>query len=250
MAQPPPPPNQPEPDALRRWKAWHLILAAGIALLLGIGLGSMGSGATDGENTASPDVDELEQEVERLQHEVDDRDRALAEAAEQIEEEAGEDTNDDQDSDGTAEDANGGDEDANDPLAIGETGMIGDYEVTVTDFTADDTDAVLAANQFNEDPGNGQYGTVTFDATYTGDSDGMPGFDLSAALVIDGVQHGDTDCDAVVEDDALNAATLENGGTAEGLAFCFDHPGLNDTAEMFFDETMSFDDARVYWEVD
>lgn len=252
MTQPPPPPasSSEQEDASRRWKTWQLAITTGMALIVGLVLGGVGSDGTDEGSTASEDASELEDEIERLQTEIDERDQALAEAAERAEERFEGNEDEAQASDATADNAEGSEEDASSSLAIGETGMIGDYEVSVTDFTADDTAAVLAANEFNDDPENGVYATVTFDATYTGDGDGMPGFDLSAALVIDGVQHGDTGCGAVVEDDAINAPTLEDGGTAEGLAFCFDHPGLNETAELFFEETLSFDDARIYWDVD
>lgn len=251
MTQPPPPPaGSSEQTPGGRWKTWHLAAAAGLALIVGIGLGGVGGDDADGGATAAGDSRELQEEIERLQGEIDERDQALAEAAERAEsasdgEEAGS-----PEPDASTDDDVGADQSDRGTLALGETGVIGDYEVTVTDFTADDTEAVLAANQFNEDPENGLYGTVTFDATYTGEGEGMPGFDLSAALVIDGVQHGDTDCDAVVENDAMNAPTLENGGTAAGQVFCFDHPGLNDSAALFFDETMSFDDTRVYWQID
>ncbi len=134
-------------------------------------------------------------------------------------------------------------------LAIGTTAELGDYEVTVTEFVEDATERVLGDNQFNEDPENGFYATVTFDATYVGDEEGMPGFDLSAKLVIDGVQHADHECGATVEGGGMDAPTLEHGGTATDITFCFDHPGLNEGARLFFEELISFDGDRVYWSV-
>jgi len=134
-------------------------------------------------------------------------------------------------------------------LAIGTTAELGDYEVTVTEFVEDATERVLGDNQFNEPPDNGLYATVTFDATYLGDEEGMPGFDLAAKLVIDGVQHADSECGASLEGGGMDAPTLENGGTATDITFCFDHPGLNDESRLFFEELMSFDGERVYWAV-
>lgn len=134
-------------------------------------------------------------------------------------------------------------------LAIGTTAELGDYEVTVTEFVEDATERVLGDNQFNEDPSNGLYATVTFDATYLGDEEGMPGFDLAAKLVIDGVQHSDSECGATVEGGGMEAPTLEQGGTATDVTFCFDHPGLNEGARFFFEELMSFDDERAYWAI-
>lgn len=152
MTQPPPPPasSSEQVDASRRWKTWQLATAAGMALIVGLLLGGVGSDDTDEGSTASDDASELEDEIERLQTEIDERDQALAEAAERAEEGSEGSEDDAQGSDATADEAEGSEEDASSSLAIGETGVIGDYEVTVTDLTADDTEAVLAANEFNE----------------------------------------------------------------------------------------------------
>ena len=136
-----------------------------------------------------------------------------------------------------------------DDLPIGETASLGDFEVTVTEFVADATERVLGDNEFNEPPSKGQYATVTFDATYVGDEEGNPGFDLTAAVVVDGVQHKDFECGATVEGGGMDAPTLEKGGTASGITFCFDYPGLNDGARLFFEELLSFSPERVYWNV-
>lgn len=145
-----------------------------------------------------------------------------------------------------ADDAAGDD----DALAIGETGTVGDYEVTVTAFVADATEEVLAFNEFNDPPGNGVYATMTFDVVYLGEGEGNPGMDLTGKLVIDAVQHADFECLAVVENDAVvQAPTLEQGGQASDLAFCFDHPGVDDDTRFFMEETISLDDERAYWAV-
>lgn len=145
-----------------------------------------------------------------------------------------------------ADDAAGDD----DALAIGETGTVGDYEVTVTAFVADATEEVLAFNEFNDPPGNGVYATMTFDVVYLGEGEGNPGMDLTGKLVIDAVQHADFECLAVVENDAVvEAPTLEQGGQASDLAFCFDHPGVDDDTRFFMEETISLDDERAYWAV-
>ena len=145
-----------------------------------------------------------------------------------------------------ADDAAGDD----DALAIGETGTVGDYEVTVTAFVADATEEVLAFNEFNDPPGNGVYATMTFDVVYLGEGESNPGMDLTAKLVIDAVQHADFECLAVVENDAVvEAPTLEQGGQASDLAFCFDHPGVDDDTRFFMEETISLDDERAYWAV-
>lgn len=50
---------------------------------------------------------------------------------------------------------------------IGDTVVVGDWEVTVTDVQKDAGAAVAKANQFN-DPAKGQYVLVTYEASYTG----------------------------------------------------------------------------------
>ncbi len=179
--------------------------------------------------TAEPDFDDAE--------EVDE-----AEEAEEVEEAAADEDESD------ADDAEAGDGD--EALAIGETSAVGDYEVTVTGFVADATEEVLDFNPFNDPPGNGVYATVTFDVVYLGEGESNPGMDLTAALVIDAVQHADYECLAVVENDAIvEAPTLEQGGQASDLAFCFDHPGVDDDTRFFMEETISLDDERTYWAV-
>lgn len=59
------------------------------------------------------------------------------------------------------------------PHPLGTTIASDDWEVTVTSFTADATDAVLAANQFNEDPDEGHsYALVGISVTRVGAESG------------------------------------------------------------------------------
>ena len=185
--------------------------------------------AVDGDATADADFEpEPEPEPTEPEPEPTEAEPTEAEPAEEADDAAGDD----------------------DALAIGETGTVGDYEVTVTAFVADATEEVLAFNEFNDPPGNGVYATMTFDVVYLGEGEGNPGMDLTGKLVIDAVQHADFECLAVVENDAVvQAPTLEQGGQASDLAFCFDHPGVDDDTRFFMEETISLDDERAYWAV-
>lgn len=190
----------------------------------------LGAVEEEGTATTEPDVDEAD--------EPEAKETDATEAEEEV-------------ADGSGSDGGGSDGDDGDAaLAIGETGRVGDYEVTVTAFVADVTEEVLAFNEFNDPPGNGVYATMTFDAVYLGEGESNPGMDLTGKLVIDAVQHADFECLAVVENDAVvEAPTLEQGGQASDLVFCFDHPGVNDDTRLFMTETVSPDGQRTHWAV-
>lgn len=135
------------------------------------------------------------------------------------------------------------------PLEIGATGMLGDWEVTVDEVNLAASEAIGGANEFNEDPENGNYGLVTLTATYRGDEEGQAGFDLGVTLSgADSRQYSDTDCYAVEPQPMLDEPTVENGGTVTGQ-FCLDYPdeAVGGDAVLFVEETLSFDDNRLFW---
>lgn len=115
--------------------------------------------------------------------------------------------------------ASGGEEGTREnPFSIGTKLSSDSWDVTVTDVTLDATDEVLAENEFNESPEDGnQYMTVDLDITYTGDEpDGeMPM--ATVEYVSAGGNTFDGLDDMVVAPDALD--TVENlyrGATTSG----------------------------------
>lgn len=65
------------------------------------------------------------------------------------------------------------------PLPIGTTAKIGDYEVAVTEVVLDATQQNLDDNEFNDAPPEGtQYVLVSLSGKYVGDDSGDPGMDL------------------------------------------------------------------------
>lgn len=61
------------------------------------------------------------------------------------------------------------------PYALGSTVSSDDWDVTINSVTLDATDAVMAENPYNDEPGDGNaYALVNITATYTGDESGMP----------------------------------------------------------------------------
>jgi hypothetical protein len=60
---------------------------------------------------------------------------------------------------------------------------------------------------------------------------------------------GDADCTAVLADDAINAPTLNPGGT-DTFQFCMDvPPSAIPGGQLSVEPTMSFDDERVFYAV-
>ncbi len=63
---------------------------------------------------------------------------------------------------------------AHDVIPFGESALVGNWSIRVLSVTADATDAIMAANEFNDPPGNGeQYFLVELEATYNGDASGV-----------------------------------------------------------------------------
>lgn len=90
----------------------------------------------------------------------------------------GADSNDEGDG-GTGEE---GDRDT--PVTLGSTISSEDWDVTITNFDRDATEEVLAANEGNEDPKEGNtYAVIDFEVTYTGDESATPWTDIDFAYV-------------------------------------------------------------------
>lgn len=135
-------------------------------------------------------------------------------------------------------------------VPLGTPARVGDYEVTVDSVELDANASVAAANDFNEAPA-GQYVVTQLTVTYTGTEEGMPGWDLSAVFHgSDARQYSDAECMAVLADDALDAPTLNPGGT-DTFQFCMDVPaGAIAGGQLSVEPTVSFDsDERVFYAV-
>lgn len=137
------------------------------------------------------------------------------------------------------------------PVPLGTVASFEDWDVSVDDVTLDATDEVVAANDFNSEPENGQYVLVTLTFTYTGQGEGNSMFAFNPVLVgSDARQYETHECMAVTPNPMSDAPTLENGGTFTG-SDCFDiPPEALDGARLFLEPTMSFDDeARAYYQL-
>jgi hypothetical protein len=106
------------------------------------------------------------------------------------------------------------------PVALGEPGTVGDYEVTVTDVTPNADDLIVAENLNNVPPGRGrQYFMAAIAVTYLGTEIGDLEMDLwfnsvgqsNIGLTTD---YADSSC-GVVPDRAYDVPDLQEGDTAE-----------------------------------
>ena len=138
---------------------------------------------------------------------------------------------------------------AADVVPLGVPAQVGDYQVSVDAVQLDGDAAVAAANEFNEAP-TGQYVIAQLTVTYTGAEEGTPGWDLSAVFHgTDARQYSDADCMAALADDAMEAPTLNPGGS-DTFQFCMDvPPSAIPGGQLSVEPTMSFEDERVYYAV-
>ncbi|HYO36618.1 MAG TPA: DUF4190 domain-containing protein [Geodermatophilus sp.] len=133
-------------------------------------------------------------------------------------------------------------------VPLGVPARVGDYLVTVDAVELDADASVAASNDVNEPP-TGRYVLTQLSVTYTGTTEGMPGFDLTAVIHgADSRQYSDSDCMAVLRDDAMDAPTLDPGGS-DTFQFCMDvPPAALPGGQLSVEPTMSFDDAdRVFY---
>ena len=131
---------------------------------------------------------------------------------------AKEDTEDTDEADEPEQQAGGTAGTREDPLPLGTPIEGGDWVVTVNEVTPDATDAVMAANQFNDAPAEGtQYLLADVTVEYTGDESEMIMLGTGFAFVTATGETIDTGDAFVVGPDELDTAQeLYNGGTAQG----------------------------------
>jgi hypothetical protein len=135
-------------------------------------------------------------------------------------------------------------------VPLGVAAQIGDYDVSVDAVELDGNATVASGNEFNEPP-TGQYVVIQVSATYQGTEEGMPGWDLSAIFHgTDSRQYSDSDCSQVLPDDAMDAPTLNSGGS-DTFQFCMDVPPTAIAGgQLSIEPTMSFStDERVFYAI-
>jgi hypothetical protein len=135
-------------------------------------------------------------------------------------------------------------------VPLGVAAQVGDYDVSVDAVELDGNATVASGNEYNEPP-TGQYVVIQLTATYLGTEEGMPGWDLSAIFHgTDSRQYSDSDCSQLLPDDAMDAPTLNSGGS-DTFQFCMDVPPTAIAGgQLSIEPTMSFStDERVFYAI-
>lgn len=103
------------------------------------------------------------------------------------------------------------------PAAIGSVIKGNDYTVTINSVNLNATDAILAANQFNEAPADGTvYALINATVTYTGNDSGLAALVGIAYVSADGNVFDSLNKIVIAPDPQLGADELYNGASATG----------------------------------
>ncbi|MCP4306414.1 MAG: hypothetical protein GY788_16420 [bacterium] len=136
-----------------------------------------------------------------------------------------------------------------DPLPLGTTVPVGEWEVAVVNFAGDATGQVMAENQFNDPPDAGHvYSLVTLRATYKGADEGTAWLELAAGLVGDDQRnYSDTDCGAVKPNALNDQPSVFADGTVEGN-FCLMVPSDQlPSGVLYVEPTFGSEDERAWF---
>lgn len=134
------------------------------------------------------------------------------------------------------------------PVPIGESRSVGDWDVTITSVNLDAADTVAAENQFNDPPAEGHaFVMLGVTAAYTGDESGTFWTDMSGKILgADGNTFSDR-C-GVIPDDLTDTGETFAGATVTGnLCYSAEAAQLNG-ATLILEESFSLsDDSRAFF---
>ena len=138
------------------------------------------------------------------------------------------------------------------PIAIGSTGLVENYQITVVEVIPDATNVVLGQNQFNDPPDPGQqFVMVRVSLLYTGQESADPAFELSFKAVgalNRGYSTYDNDC-GVYEESEYDVGEMFPGSSAQ-VNVCWSVP-VEDapTLVMYVEPFFSFDADPVWFAI-
>ena len=130
----------------------------------------------------------------------------------------------------------------NNPVPIGTSRTIGDWEVSVVSVDLDAADAVAAENQFNDPPAEGHaFVIVGVSAKYVGKESGTFWTDVGGKILgADGNTFSDR-CGVIPEDLTDEGETFGGATVTGNLCYSADAAQL-EGALLIFEESLSFDD--------
>lgn len=147
----------------------------------------------------------------------------------------------------------GGDEPGSrgNPIAVGETGTVGTWEISVLASTPDATALVMAENPYNDPPTDGhQFAIIEVSATNRGIESGAPFTALTFSVVGNSaVAYGSDAMCGVIPDDFPDFTEVFTGGTVTGnlcWSVTTDDAG---SLILMVKAAFGFDEERVFFEI-
>lgn len=138
------------------------------------------------------------------------------------------------------------------PLPLGTTAKVGDWEVTVKEVNTNANDAIAAANQFNDPPAEGsQYVLVAVDAKYVGAESGTFWVDMSYKFYGSGGNTFDVGGQGMaVSPNPLSDAgeTFPDATISGDMVFEVPSDQIEGGA-IIMEASFSFDDTRVFFDI-
>lgn len=136
------------------------------------------------------------------------------------------------------------------PVPVGQTAAVGNYEITLLDVTPDANAIVAAENQFNAPPEPGhQFYMVRIAATYTGTEPGTPWIDLSfRAVGASGVGYTEFDNSCgVIPEEASNYSDVFEGAQIQ-FNICWAIASTDATSlVMYVEPSFAFDEEPTWF---
>lgn len=240
-----------------------VIALAVVLILAGCG-GDSGGGTGDADEVAAlqDQLEEAERAMEEQAEEMGALNEQLAEQEAATEDSATDEPteppSDEQPSaDATAEateeteaPADGSAGSRENPLPVGQSARVGDWEVLVVGTTPNATEQVLTENQFNDPPAEGrQFFIVNLEATYVGEESGTFWVDVSASTVDDANVTYETFEDGCgsIPDSIDDSGEAFLGGTVTGnLCWSVSSEQVGSLV-MFVEPSFSFNGERVWF---
>ncbi|MGN6033458.1 MAG: cupredoxin domain-containing protein [Thermomicrobiales bacterium] len=138
-------------------------------------------------------------------------------------------------------------------IPFGETGVVGDFEVTVLSVIPNANDTVMAVNQFNEPPADGkQFFMARVSVKYVGQTTGNPAFELNYQAVGDANASYTifNDQCGVYDEPAYNVPELFPEGTAEfNLCWQIDSQDAGSLA-MYIESNLKYNEPATWFSLD
>ncbi|MEA1903737.1 MAG: hypothetical protein U9N56_09450 [Actinomycetota bacterium] len=139
------------------------------------------------------------------------------------------------------------------PLAVGRVVLVGGWRVRVASIAPDSVEAVMAENDFNDPPGEGeQFFMARLEATYVGEESSTFWFDMTLKAVGGSnvaYEAFEADC-GVIPDDINDAGETFTGGTVTGNVCWRIKSDDADSLVMIAEEFFSFEETRAFLSLD